>query len=240
MNIITKLISFMVLTILISSTSAVAAVRPGTLVLQSSYDTGQVLSSWYQQKSVSTGISVATAPWNSAQKAIKFVINKGESWNGSGTPRSEILQPAFRFSLDKQYHLYSGFYFPVGSNAGSQNLRTVFSFHSDHGVPLIAFTPNNGRINIVTNNISGERWTNVGSMIYGRYVPLEMIFRPSKTAGYIAVIINGTKVYEQNGGSTVSSSDTNGGYVKHGLYDYLNQVPGSLTLFMGKTQIYQE
>jgi hypothetical protein len=218
----------------------------GTLVVQANFDNGQIPSPWTVQAAVpSTGVTVAAAPWNTANKALKLAINKGENWEGTGYPRSQIVNAQYRLMLNRRYHFYSGFYFPAGSTFGSSNMLVGIQLHpSNNNSPYLSFTPNAGRLNIVTANTvqNNEKWMDVGALtsFTGRYVPIEIIFTPSKTNGYVAVIIDGKKVIEQTGGKTIYDIDSDGGYICQSLYDYLNQMPGTLSMYMDKTKVYLE
>ena len=121
------------------------------VVLETNYKASwDVPSFWYQQKSSPTAIGVVQAPWDASSRALKLAINHGESWNGAGYPRAEVMVATNKnLSIDynKHYLFETGFYFPEGSFVSNPNeMLALFQIHHDGGgtIPFAMYLKDGG------------------------------------------------------------------------------------------------
>ena len=209
----------------------------GKVLLQTSYtNSWDVPSIWYQQEAVSSGVTVASAPWDGNKHALKATINRGESWQGQGYPRSEVMTNDINVAYNKRYVYETGFYFPQGSYvANPSEMLALFQIHHDGGgtIPIAMYLKDGGLKLAVRRDTSSATWYNVLSSVpTGRLVNLRIeYYGATDNSGYIRVYIDGNQVVNHQG-VTAYGGYGRVGYVKTGLYDYYNSVPGSLTVYL--------
>jgi hypothetical protein len=210
------------------------------IVLETNYNASwDVPSFWYQQKSSPNAINVVQAPWDASSRALKLAINRGESWNGAGYPRAEVMVSTSKnLSIDynKHYLFETGFYFPEGSFVSNPNeMLALFQIHHDGGgtIPFAMYLKDGGLKVAVRKTTSSPRWyTALNAVPTGKYLKLKIDYYGSAGSdGSIKIWIDDKLVMDHQGQSAYSGY-SRVGYLKTGLYDYFNTIPGNLTVFM--------
>ena len=145
------------------------------ILLSTNFDAGSdVPKALYQQESKSDGVSLSSAPWDASQKALKLSINRGESWQGAGYPRSEVMASG-DVKYNKKYVFESAFYFPDGSFVRNPSeMLALFQIHHDGGgtIPLAIYMKGGGLQLAVRKNTGSGTWYKLLSSIpTGRRVP---------------------------------------------------------------------
>jgi Polysaccharide lyase/Carbohydrate binding module (family 6) len=210
------------------------------VMLETNYNASwDVPSFWYQQKSSPTAIGVVQAPWNAASHALKLAINHGESWNGAGYPRAEVMVATSKnlnIEYNKHYLFETGFYFPEGSFVQNPNeMLALFQIHHDGGgtIPFAMYLKDGGLKVAVRKSTSSPRWyTALNSVPTGKYLKLKIDYYGSAgDDGSIKIWIDDKLVMDHQGQSAYGGY-SRVGYLKTGLYDYFNTIPGNLTVYM--------
>jgi hypothetical protein len=210
------------------------------VVLETNYNASwDVPSFWYQQKSSPNAIGVVQAPWDASSRALKLAINHGESWNGAGYPRAEVMVATNKnLSIDynKHYLFETGFYFPEGSFVSNPNeMLALFQIHHDGGgtIPFAMYLKDGGLKVAVRKTTSSPRWyTALNAVPTGKYLKLKIDYYGSAgNDGSIKIWIDDKLVMDHQGQSAYGGY-SRVGYLKTGLYDYFNTIPGNLTVFM--------
>jgi hypothetical protein len=196
----------------------------------------------YQQESNSDGISLSSAPWNAGQKALKLSINRGESWQGAGYPRSEVMVSG-GVQYNKKYVFESAFFFPNGSFVRNPSeMLALFQIHHDGGgtIPLAIYMKSGGLQLAVRKNTGSGTWYKLLAEIpTGRRVAYKLEYLgASDPSGYVKVWVDGKLVAEHRG-QTAYSGYSRVGYPKLGLYDYFKTVPGNLTVYLDDFRWYE-
>ena len=210
------------------------------VVLETNYNASwDVPSFWYQQKSSPTAIGVVQAPWNASSRALKLAINHGENWNGAGYPRAEVMVASgknLNIEYNKHYLFETGFYFPEGSFVQNPNeMLALFQIHHDGGgtIPFAMYLKDGGLKVAVRKSTSSPRWyTALNSVPTGKYLKLKIDYYGSAGSdGAIKIWIDDKLVMDHQGQSAYGGY-SRVGYLKTGLYDYFNTIPGNLTVYM--------
>ena len=210
------------------------------VVLETNYNASwDVPSFWYQQKSSPTAINVVQAPWNASSRALKLAINHGENWNGAGYPRAEVMVATgknLNIEYNKHYLFETGFYFPEGSFVQNPNeMLALFQIHHDGGgtIPFAMYLKDGGLKVAVRKSTSSPRWyTALNSVPTGKYLKLKIDYYGSAGSdGAIRIWIDDKLVMDHQGQSAYGGY-SRAGYLKTGLYDYFNTIPGNLTVYM--------
>jgi Polysaccharide lyase len=210
------------------------------VVLQTNYNASwEVPNLWYQHKSSPTGIGIVQAPWDASSHALKLAINRGESWNGLGYPRSEVMVDTSKnlsVENNKRYLFETGFYFPEGSFVVNPNeMAALFQIHHDGGgsVPFALYLKDGSLKVAVRTNPSSPRWyTAMNTVTTGKYMKLKIDFYGSAGNDGSAKVWIDDKLVVDFQGQTAYAGYSRVGYMKTGLYDYFNTVPGNLTVYM--------
>jgi Polysaccharide lyase len=209
-------------------------------VLETNYNASwDVPSIWYQHKSSPTAIGVASAPWNASSHALKLTINRGESWNGLGYPRSEVMVDSGKnlsVEYNKHYVFETGFYFPEGSFVSNPSeMAALFQIHHDgNGSVPIALYLKDGSLKVaVRSDPSSPRWyTALNTVPTGQYMKLKIDYVGSAGSDGRAKVWIDDKLVVDYQGQTAYNGYSRVGYLKSGLYDYFKTVPGNLTVYM--------
>ena len=210
------------------------------VVLETNYNASwDVPSFWYQQKSSPTAIGVVQAPWNASSRALKLAINHGENWNGAGYPRAEVMVATgknLNIEYNKHYLFETGFFFPEGSFVQNPNeMLALFQIHHDGGgtIPFAMYLKDGGLKVAVRKSTSSPRWyTALNTVPTGKYLKLKIDYYGSAGSdGSIKIWIDDKLVMDHQGQSAYGGY-SRVGYLKTGLYDYFNTIPGNLTVYM--------
>jgi Polysaccharide lyase len=213
------------------------------ILLSTNFDaSGDVPKALYQQESKSDGVSLSSAPWDASQKALKLSINRGESWQGAGYPRSEVMVSG-GVQYNKKYVFESAFYFPDGSFVRNPSeMLALFQIHHDGGgtIPLAIYMKGGGLQLAVRKNTGSGTWYKLLSSIpTGKRVPYKLEYLgASDSSGYVKVWID-NKLVAEHRGQTAYSGYSRVGYPKLGLYDYFKTVPGNLTMYLDDFRWYE-
>jgi hypothetical protein len=210
------------------------------VVLETNYNASwDVPSFWYQQKSSPNAIGVVQAPWNASSRALKLAINHGENWNGAGYPRAEVMVSTgknLNIEYNKHYLFETGFFFPEGSFVQNPNeMLALFQIHHDGGgtIPFAMYLKDGGLKVAVRKSTSSPRWyTALNTVPTGKYLKLKIDYYGSAGSdGAIRIWIDDKLVMDHQGQSAYGGY-SRVGYLKTGLYDYFNTIPGNLTVYM--------
>jgi hypothetical protein len=211
------------------------------VVLETNYNASwDVPSFWYQQKSSQNAIGIAQAPWDASSHALKLSINHGESWNGAGYPRAEVMVGGgknLNIEYNKHYLFETGFFFPEGSFVSNPNeMLALFQIHHDGGgtIPFAMYLKDGGLKVAVRKSTSSAKWyTALNSVPTGKYMKLKIDYYGSAGSdGAIQIWIDDKLVLDHQGQSAYGGF-SRVGYLKSGLYDYFKTIPGNLTVYMG-------
>lgn len=196
-------------------------------------------------------LSVVPAPWDAKQKAVKFVIRPGDSWNGTGYPRTELtLQGQKNMVLwHKTYRYATSFYwpadtvFPTGKVPKENTMLAPFQMHGDDGLsPLFSNLLVNGNQQLSFQRAQDNTSYKVlplGAIPTGKLVEVDVVFRPSDgDDGYLIIQNHGQTVAELTGANDRTNVGQKAGYWKQGLYDFWSTSKVPMTLYMGDLNIY--
>lgn len=222
-----------------------------------SYQDGSIPSDMVLEKFREDDLTVVTAPWDSGRQALRVTIRANEYYNGS-YQRSEVTPySVFKLEWDVRYRFTSGFYFPTDSEFpaegdgiwGDGTLIAAFQHHHSlqSGSPPIAFELECGRLRVIIredNTVVAQAYLGTGPVPVGRYVPYEIVYRPSLTDnGYVRITIDGLLVLEYVGANNYQDAP-DGGYYKQGLYDWATTVNDTnaqiLMVYLDDMIVYRE
>lgn len=230
-----------------SSGAMAAYCQGGAKIYEGSYQSGAIPDDFYQQEVADDGLEAVGAPWDPNRFAMRALIREGESWNGNGYPRSEVVAvkdgDAVLLEWGKKYCLTSGFWFDATATFPQGDIIAGFQLHGDDGVtsPPLGFYVNEGElvIDVGSNNNETHVRHPVGPVPLGEYVPFEIYLEPSPDAdGRIRVTLGDEIVLEDSGPNNYSDNPT-AGYLKQGLYDWGNRVDDSLAVYLDDLVVYE-
>lgn len=198
-----------------SGERTMATSTSSNLLLQTTFESSDALSSLYMEKANSNSITRSTSPVRSGSYSGKFVINKSDGLV-AGSTRAEItpLSPE-KSNAERWYGL--SVYLPT-SHITDPCEESLFQLHGGATVPLAMIT-GNGRWTLVLKNKTGITRADLGAYEKGAWTDWVVHVKySSQSDGLLEVWKNGSLVFRRN--NAPNTHDGTLPFFKFGVYKW--------------------
>jgi hypothetical protein len=240
---------------------AAAAKRPLKKVfLQSDFSSGTIPSEWFCNDATGD-CKVESFSWNGGSTFVPSLLlsaSEGQNWIGLGYPRSQLQQfNPNRFNIGRKYHCLGSLYIVpppdpdhwikgyavlIGPQMHPSNNNSPFMSillspggigNTETHVYVVGASEDNSGLDVMVDIGPVAQWLN-------QEIKYDYYFTPSHTRGLQQININGVPKYTKSTGPSIFKQDKDGGYVAFSVYDWNNQISGTVSIYLSSMICYDE